>query len=95
MNDNMADISAFRVSVVEHCKFDFGAWVVHLHAFGSRALRFQGLVIKAKVSGGEFFPLACRHGPVASAGYSFLLVALRMFRTVSLVPVRGVIVVYC
>jgi hypothetical protein len=39
-NDNLAGVGAFCVSVVERCKFAFGAWVERLHAFGSRALRF-------------------------------------------------------
>jgi hypothetical protein len=40
VNENLAGVGAFHVSVVERCKFSFGAWVECLHAFGSRALRF-------------------------------------------------------
>jgi hypothetical protein len=34
VNDNLAGVCAFRVSVVDRCKFAIGAWVECLHVFG-------------------------------------------------------------
>jgi hypothetical protein len=63
VNDNLAGVGAFRVSVVERCKFAFGAWVERLHVWFA-CLEVLVLFVKVIVSGGGCCPLACRHGLV-------------------------------
>jgi hypothetical protein len=62
-------------------------WFMHLEVLV--------LFIKAIVSGGGCFPLACRRVLLSSGRWLFLLVVLRMFHLVALVPVHSVIVSSC